>query len=245
MRVSNVLRSLSNYIEYPELFYLRPKGVSASHYLKYGQRWIRDMGLLTIFDVGANIGQSAIAFNVLFPEAEIYSFEPIPQCYQIMASRTKSIPKIHLFNMGLGEVSTEADFALNEFSGSSSFLPLTDAHKEIYEYAKNTTTIKAVVKRLDDIAPALDAKPPIMMKIDVQGFEDKVIKGGQKTVEKSSVVIVETSFRHLYDQQPLFQDVYNSLNKLGFEYRGALENMYEPKTGEILQSDSLFVRSTR
>jgi FkbM family methyltransferase len=245
MKISSLFRSASNYIENPELFYLRTRGVTASHYLKYGQPWIRELNPLTVLDVGANIGQSAIAFNALFPDAEIYSFEPIPHCYDTMVSRTKSFPRIHPLNLGLGDISGETDFEMNDFSGSSSFLSLSGIHKEVFSYAQNTKNIKVKVEKLDIAALSLKIQFPIIIKIDVQGFEDKVIKGGENVVSQSSLIIVETSFEHLYEQQPLFQDVYNILGQMGFQYKGSLENMYEPITGRILQSDSLFVKQDR
>jgi hypothetical protein len=56
--------------------------------------------------------------------------------------------------------------------------------------------------------------------MDVQGFEDRVIAGGLRTLERASVLWVETSFVELYEGQPLFADIHDRLRDLGFEYRG-------------------------
>jgi FkbM family methyltransferase len=243
MKFSSVLVSASNYVKHPDLFDLRRKGVTASQYLRYAQKWMRQLNPQTIFDIGANTGQSAIALNALYPDADVYSFEPIPDCYASLVARTKSFSKIHPFNIGLGDSIGDLDFEVNEFPAASSFLPITNAQKETFDYASATQKISVEIDTLDNIAASLDLKTPILIKIDVQGFEDKVLLGGSATIRKSDVIIVETSFKHFYDNQPLFHEVYEIMRNFGFDYRGSLENMCDPKTGEILQSDSLFVRT--
>ena len=83
----------------------------------------------------------------------------------------------------------------------------------------------------------------ILIKIDVQGSEDKVIRGGQKTLRRAKAVIVETSFTELYDGQPLFHDIYEGLRSLGFSYSGSwAPDLKNPLDGSHLQQDSIFVR---
>jgi FkbM family methyltransferase len=243
MKIVNILNSLGKYIESPELFSLRQKGVTASQYSKYGQPWIREIDPLTIFDIGANIGQSAIALNALFPKSIIYSFEPIPNCFKTLELSTRNIDNINVFNLGLGDGSGLIQFEVNDFSGSSSFLSPTDIHKNAFAYASNTQLIEVKMDLLDNVMSDIDVQYPVMMKIDVQGFEDKVLKGGENIVSKSSILIIETSFKTLYFGQPLFHDIYNLLREWGFEYQGCVDSLADPKTGEILQSDSIFVKS--
>ena len=82
----------------------------------------------------------------------------------------------------------------------------------------------------------------MLVKIDVQGYEDRVIRGGQDTISRAEIVIVETSFQCLYEGQPMFEYIYEVLTKMGFSYRGALEQISNPIDGGILQADSLFVK---
>ncbi|MFN8465859.1 MAG: FkbM family methyltransferase [Caldilineaceae bacterium] len=55
--------------------------------------------------------------------------------------------------------------------------------------------------------PHLNLEVPYMVKIDVQGFEDKVLLGGELTIRHASMLIIETSFQVLYEGQALFGDV--------------------------------------
>lgn len=242
MKISTFLRSASKYFQYPELIELRNRGVTASQYSRYGQKWIRDLNPKVIFDIGANVGQSAIAFHALFPSAQIYSFEPVPSCFEELKLRTKGILNIDAFNTALGDSIGETKFEENEFPACSSFLPLGKAHVELFDYAVQTSTIKVKVDTLDNFTSQLTLPSPIMLKIDVQGFEEKVLKGGENLVTRSSILIIETSFKALYEGQPLFGDIYSILQGWGFEYAGSVENLQDPETGIILQSDSIFCK---
>jgi Methyltransferase FkbM domain len=99
------------------------------------------------------------------------------------------------------------------------------------------------VDRLDDIVNNFALQEPILAKIDVQGFEDKVIAGGQETLKKCRLVILETSFDTLYEGQPLFHDIYKLMIGMGFKYAGSMGQLLDPKTQQCLQSDSLFIRN--
>ena len=57
------------------------------------------------------------------------------------------------------------------------------------------------------MADFLPLKPNLLVKIDTQGFEDRVIRGGEQTIKKASIVVVEVSFTKLYEHQPLFSDL--------------------------------------
>ena len=54
---------------------------------------------------------------------------------------------------------------------------------------------------------------------------------------------VETSFVELYEQQPLFDDIYMLLKSWGFAYQGSFDQLRDPRTGKTVQEDSVFVRS--
>jgi len=71
-------------------------------------------------------------------------------------------------------------------------------HKRAFPFTSKDALEKIAVKRLDDMARDLDLTENILIKIDVQGFEDRVIAGGLKTIQMAKLLIVETSFESLY-----------------------------------------------
>ena len=48
-----------------------------------------------ILDIGANVGQTIIKYQKLFPKAEIHSFEPIPEVFENLKKGLK-ILKIYI-----------------------------------------------------------------------------------------------------------------------------------------------------
>jgi len=99
------------------------------------------------------------------------------------------------------------------------------------------------IARLDDVAKDISIKGKVVIKIDVQGFEDKVIAGGTETFKRASLILIETSFVELYEGQPLFGDIHDQLRALGFSYYGSAAEHRNQKTGELLYQDSIFVRN--
>ena len=101
------------------------------------------------------------------------------------------------------------------------------------------------VDRLDDLWPAIarDAARPYL-KMDTQGSELDVLRGGKRVLEAMSLVEVELSLLPVYDSAPLFAEVYGLLAQQGFTpiaFEGVLD---DTETGEMLQADGIFRRGT-
>jgi hypothetical protein len=79
------------------------------------------------------------------------------------------------------------------------------------------------------------------VKLDTEGYEDRVIKGGPKTISGASVVIVETSFYELYEGQPLFEDINRIMRDIDFYYAGCWFSNRVMPDGLILQQDSIYL----
>jgi FkbM family methyltransferase len=204
--------------------------------------WLRKEHIGTVFDIGANAGQFARYIHELLPESLIYSFEPLPQCYERLADAMRGIRQFKAFGFALSDECGRVPMYRNRFSPSSSLLPMAELHKEAFPYTKETAIEWTEVRRLDDVAAELDIIDDVLVKMDVQGFEGKVIRGGEKTIARASVLILETSFRPLYVGQPLFDTIYDILRAKGFTFMGCEGPMRNLKDGSILQCDSIFVR---
>ena len=115
-------------------------------------------------------------------------------------------------------------------------------HKDLYPKTAGETLESITVETLDAYAPRLNLDGNLLIKIDVKCFEDKVIAGGTETFKKASLILIETSFKELYEEQPLFGDIHDKLRALGFRYQGATAEHRNKKDGTLLYQDSLFVR---
>ncbi len=206
--------------------------------------WLKGFGIRTVMDIGANVGQFAIQTGKFLPDVKIYSFEPLEYVYNQLIEKTKNIKNFHAFNVALGDFNGTTTIKRNKFSPSSSLLDMGNLHKEAFPFTEETVDEKIIIRKLDDFIKDdnIEIKSEIMIKLDVQGYEDKVINGGKKTFMKAKVVITEVSFHELYKGQALFDEIYIMLQDLGFRYKGNINNSFHPQTGLPLFADAIFLK---
>lgn len=224
--------------------YLRKYGYDIKKYHPLFETFIKKYNISTVFDIGANNGQFATKIHKELPKAKIYSFEPLKDCYDILVQNLeKEGIQSKAFNFALGEENGETVIKLNNFSPSSSILPITKEHEKLYPKSKEMNERKIIIRKLDDVAKELEITNDILIKIDVQGFEDKVIKGGSNIISKAKIILVENSFIPLYEGQSLFGDIHKLLSELGFNYSGHGDQHWNEKTGELVYEDSIYTKS--
>jgi FkbM family methyltransferase len=194
----------------------------------------------TILDVGANTGQFALAADVHFPEARIYSFEPLPDVFNELQENTRRKRNIKLFNCALGNHNGPISFYRNEYTRLSSSLKIKKTNKNL-RYDQNLTSLtKIEVIKLDNFETLIDMQPPVLLKIDVQGMEIDVLNGGLKLLSKVDFIVCEVALVQLYDDQPLFDDIHCFMRNTGYELVAPLF-MNKGKGGKIIEVD-LFYR---
>ncbi len=205
--------------------------------------WLTEHNISSIFDIGANTGQFAKEIRQALPGAKIYSFEPLKDCFQELKKNMSGDMYFEAFNCALGERSETTTINRSSYSLSSSLRPMADSHKELFPHTKSMTKETINVRTLDTVFSELNPKPNTLIKIDTQGYEDKVITGGITALQSAEVVLIEASYIELYEGQPLFKDIYQKLTGLGFTYQGSLHQKLNNKTGEVIFEDSIYART--
>ena len=204
-------------------------------------KWITNKKISTIIDIGANDGEFANHISSILPEAKIFSFEPIPSVFKKLKENTAHL-NIDYFPFALGIEDKLMEMNVNNFSPSSSILNLAEEHLSNYKEAKSTHKEQIQMKRLDDFINKIPLESPILVKIDVQGFEDQVIAGGTNLIKLCKILLVEVSFVTLYEEQKLFDTIYMELKKLGFEFHGLRSPRYRKTDGGMIFGDATFLK---
>lgn len=218
-------------------------GLKVSLIKKNEMMWLKKMDIKTVIDIGANIGQSVQFFHNILPDCYIYSFEPLEDCFLQLNSNMKHIKNFKSFNIALGDKKGLQKIYKNDYTPSSSLLKIGNLHKNVYPFTSNETIETIEMDTLDNIAAKLDFKTNILLKIDVQGYEDKVLIGSINTLKLVKIVIIEMTFKELYEGQPLFSDIYNFLYKNNYIFTGILgDEMKNPIDGTPLQADCIFIK---
>jgi FkbM family methyltransferase len=202
----------------------------------------------TILDIGANEGSLAREkYAVIFPKATIHCFEPSPTVYpRLEKVAADSCGKIFAHNLAIGDVAGKLSFnSLPDLHQASSLLPATKLTNSLYPQTSRVDCVEVSVKTLDDVVEGL--KPAILddllIKVDVQGFEERVIRGGQATFSRARACILEVMVDQLYEGQSNFRDIFLALDRLKFEFVGTFDQQCDAD-GHVIYFDAVFVRRT-
>lgn len=199
----------------------------------------------TVIDVGANIGQFTVAASRLFEDVAIHCFEPLPACLKMLRHNTRRLPRVLVYPVALGSSAGTGTFRVNSHSHSSSLLPLAEAHRLAFPLAREVQRIEVPVTTLDQAFARVELRPPVMLKLDVQGYEAETIRGGVNTLNRVDHVICEASLKPMYHGETLFLDLIGLMEASGFQFMRPVGWLANPKSGEILQMDALFAAGCR
>lgn len=205
---------------------------------------LRQRPIRTIVDVGANQGQFARKISGFFPDADIYCFEPLPQPFAVLDkwAKTKN-GRVTSFNIAIGEKGGEVEMFYHEdHSPSSSLLATTELTEDYYPFTKGQKRIAVKQSTLDAALAqeGIEQAPELLIKLDVQGYEDRVLAGGASTFAKASACILEVCLDTLYEGQADFKGLLLMLDSYGYQYVGNLEQIYADD-GHVVYIDAVFV----
>lgn len=182
-------------------------------------------------DVGANLGFLTVLLSRLVgPQGQVYSFEPSPVTYAKLREVTdiNDLKNVTTYNVGCGETPAVMKLHAAESSGNSSLRPapgLTRAEAK-------TEDVQIVV--LDDHLPSTLQRLDFL-KIDTEGFEDAVLAGAMKILEKfHPVIYIELSSEYLessrralgilkaanyrLDREPVLEECHFGLNFIAYPH---------------------------
>jgi FkbM family methyltransferase len=154
---------------------------------------------VSLIDIGANRGEFSRDFHHFYPRnGFIYCFEPNPSLRSALQENLKHLPEVTIFSIGLGNQTGTLDLNVPEQAdGLGSFLTYNKSSNDHYGASKSDA-FSVEVKRLDDVIP--DIQGAVVVKIDTQGFEEKVLEGARKTLQRCDAVLLECSFAPMHNE---------------------------------------------
>lgn len=170
--------NLNNFIDRTVYFF----GAHERQVMEYSGTLIPKEGV--VLDIGANVGHHALFFSTKAKEA--HSFEPNkefrPQFDALM--KDNKIKNVHLHMFGLGDQTQEATY----------YAPTGDNHgigSFVQEHDKTNTSIGTMkIFQADEAIAALNLPRIHFIKIDVERYEESVLRGLQETMRNDRPVIV-------------------------------------------------------
>lgn len=133
----------------------------------------------TFVDVGAHIGSVIAEVKHQNPTARLVAVEAVPEK---ATSLRKRFPFVELHECAVGESNGETSFFVNRRQSGYSSLGRPQA-----DNVGVVTEIRVRIRKMDDLVPHADVD---VIKIDVEGAELGVLRGGANTIEKCRPLIM-------------------------------------------------------
>jgi 2-O-methyltransferase len=163
-----------------------------------------------IIDVGGFDGGTSIYFAEQFKDLEVYCIEPnsrmIPQLKEVEARR----PQIHVKHMALGDKRGQARLHVTSNNVSSSINELNTAEigkqPPVFQgWLREETEEDIQVSTLDE--EFKDQESVLLIKLDTQGTELNVLRGGTETLRKTGFILTEMNNHEMYKNACQYHEV--------------------------------------
>ena len=164
------------------------------------------------YDVGANIGLYSWLCRKLSSNRKILAFEPDPKNFELlqMTKENSKIENINLFNIALSNRMETVSFQQDTLTSATGMI--SDGQTPWIEkyLGQETNSIQVNTDYLDN--KTFKTQDPSLIKIDVEGHELEILRGGEKKLSQCKPLLLIESF------PPNLDKVVNFLTKLGYEF---------------------------
>lgn len=184
-----------------------------------------------VYDVGAADGKWTQLALQQWPEATYVCFEPLAERRAALAALERAHPgKVLVQACGLGDADTELSLGVTEALYDSSFA-----------YAGKSSR-RVRVARLDTLLSEGRIPPPSFVKLDVQGFEKRVLDGGVEALRTADLVLMECQFFPFCPDMRTLDATVADMSARGFVPYEFVDFLRRPLDGAMGQCDMLFAR---
>lgn len=167
-------------------------GLRVYRNLPFGINIVKDLELLTklrvdtIFDVGANVGQSAIVFAKSYPKAKIYCFEPFEGAFERLISNTAGLNCL-CTKIALGSTTDTLKIQADNTNPESTANSLIQENNK--EYEGDYESIDVIT--LDEFCHSNKINAIDFLKIDTEGYDLEVLKGAKNVLSKNVAKVIQ------------------------------------------------------
>lgn len=212
--------------------------------LQAERRLLQHIDRPVILDAGANVGQTLEKYALAFPTARIHSFEPFPDSFERLRETAVARPPAMAYQMALGEEAGEADFHVNQaYHTRNSLLVRPKSGRRYYrDGSELPDTVRVNVVTLDEFCARAAIERINLLKLDVQGAELQVLRGGRRLLEKQAIdlIFTEIMFVPHYEDGPLFNDIHSALSNYDYSLYG-LYDLIVASNGQVRYANALYL----
>lgn len=194
-----------------------------------------------VFDVGANIGQSATTFIGSFPMARVLSFEPVNETFRVLCEHLQDCHQVECLRLAFAATKSNGRMQIRGASdlaslwrGSSDIAPEVEIRLEEVE-----------VVTIDDFCEERKIDRIGYLKIDTEGGDLDVLRGAEKMLrqERIDVVQVEAGMNPQNMRHVPFEYLKSYLENFNYSLFGIYEQMHEWPANEpqLRRTNPIFI----
>lgn len=205
------------------------------------QNNFKDYNFEIFFDIGANIGQTISSIRNVFPNSQIWAFEPVQQTFGVLKANMAN-KNVHCFQIGFGSENMETEIYVNRQD------PLSTSNSIVNETNNESNSEgkqKIRIEKLDTFCENHSISKIDYLKIDTEGFDLEVLKGSCELLknEKISFIEVEVSTSPENSFHVKYEAVKEYLENHSYRIFGIYEQVLEwtTKTPYLRRVNVLFV----
>jgi FkbM family methyltransferase len=143
---------------------------------------------MTFLDVGANIGYyTALAARAVGPNGKVIALEPDPESYKYLKQTiaANAVGNVQAFPIAASDVSATLPLFVSRDNRGDN---------RLYRPGANWPKIEVKARPIDALLAENEIETLDLIKIDVQGYEPKVIAGLSNTIMRSPKLTLLTEF---------------------------------------------------
>jgi FkbM family methyltransferase len=190
-----------------------------------------------IVDIGAYKGEWAEMAGAVFPEASVLMLEAQENKRATLEERKRASRGRLDFRISLLGREARENVEFHQYAQAETAASVLVDHKSAFSH-KLTCRMQV----LDDLLRESNFVAPELLKLDVQGYELEVLKGGEQTMASAQAVLMEVSLIDLYQNNPLLHEVTAFMDARGFRAYDICSLMRRPLDDALCQTDIIFLK---
>lgn len=180
-------------------------------------------------DVGAFEGSWTRECRRVWPNLPSIMVEPLLSKRALLEKLADQVPGSRVISCATGRDEGEVAFCLGETNS-----------RILTQGADGSDAVTVRCRRLDNIINETGGRLPDLVKLDVQGHELEVLRGGSKCLCAAEVAILEISILRIGDV-PIFREVDRFMEEAKFQLYDLIPQYYRPLDGALWQIDAFYI----
>lgn len=200
------------------------------------QRILGDRSVRTVFDVGANVGQTTRMIKERFPAATVHAFEPVPTTYRSLQQSVRGLDGVTCHRLALCERVGQSRMTARTDSQLNRLVPDAEADNGRLIESVETDTV-------DHFCAARKIASIDILKIDAEGADLRVLQGGEAMIRQGRIAFafVEFGFDSNDSGHAHFPAVYDFVEKAGMQVYSFYDYCHDADGCRLIFANVLFL----